>query len=244
MVQIVWFRRIVKSWSERKLSMARKQIKREYVIIGLDSFGENLAQALEELGHSVLGIDKNREVVQRLSDNIQDIVALDASDYETMLSLGIDAFETAVVAIGNDLAQAVLVTLTLKDLGVKRIVCEAQSERNRRVLLRIGADEVVAPAIESARAIAYQLVGRVSQDSRLRFANHLAIKYRPPRSFTGSIGELLAPYSTDLQTVLVAGEELILYPGPEVRISSSDELLVVGPEGAIAALEEKTARDG
>jgi trk system potassium uptake protein TrkA len=224
--------------------MARKQIKREYVIIGLDSFGENLAQALEELGHSVLGIDRNREVVQRLSDNIRDIVALDASDYETMLSLGIDAFDTAVVAIGNDLAQAVLVTLTLKDLGVKRIVCEAQSERNRRVLLRIGADEVVAPAIESARAVAYQLAGRTSQAAHLRFANHLAIKYRPSRSFAGSIGELLAPYSADLQAVLVAGDELVLYPGPDVRISSSDELLIVGPERAIAALEENIPRDG
>lgn len=224
--------------------MARKQLKREYVIIGLDSFGENLAQALEELGHSVLGIDRNREVVQRLSDNIQDIVALDASDYETMLSVGIDAFETAVVAIGNDLAQAVLVTLTLKDLGVKRIVCEAQSERNRRVLLRIGADEVVAPAIESARAIAYQLAGRTAQTAHLRFANHLAIKYRPPRAFAGSIGELLAPYSSDLQVVLVAGDELVIYPGPEVRISSSDELLIVGPEGVIAALEENIPRDG
>jgi trk system potassium uptake protein TrkA len=223
--------------------MARKQVKREYVIIGLDSFGENLALALEELGHNVLGIDRNREVVQRLSDNIQDIMALDASDYETMHSLGIDAFETAIVAIGNDLAQAVLVTLTLKDLGVKRIVCEAQSERNRRVLLRIGADEVVAPAIESARSIAYQLSGRTSRATHLRFANHLAIKCRPPRSYSGALGELLAPYSKDLQVVLISGEELVYYPGSEVNVTASDELLIVGPEGAVSNLVEDLGGD-
>jgi trk system potassium uptake protein TrkA len=218
--------------------MARKRVRSEYVIIGLDSFGEYLALALEALGHHVLGIDKNREVVQRLSDNIQDIVAADASDYETMLSLGIDAFETAIVAIGNDLSQAVLVTLTLKDLGIKRIVCEAQSERNRRVLKRIGADEVVAPAIESARAIAYQLVNQTARVSQLRFANHTAVKVQPPHGFAGSLGEAMAPYSTDLQVVLIAGDEITYYPQPEVTIAPSDELLVVGPEEDVAALVE------
>jgi trk system potassium uptake protein TrkA len=223
--------------------MARKRVRSEYVIIGLNSFGEYLALALESLGHQVLGIDKNREVVQRLSDNIQDIVAVDATDYETMLSLGIDAFETAVVAIGEDLAQAVLVTLTLKDLGIKRIVCEAQSERNKRVLLRIGADEVVAPAIESARAIAYQLVNRTSHPSHIRFANHLAVKIRPPQAYSGSLGELMASYSTDVQVVLIAGDELIYYPSPDVEVSASDEMLIVGPESNIATLVEEMAVD-
>lgn len=216
--------------------MARKVAKRDFVIIGLDSFGENLALALEDLGHKVLGIDRDRETVQRLSDNIQDIIALDAADYETLVSLGIDAFETAVVSIGGDLAQAVLVTLTLKDLGVKRVVCEAQSERDRRVLLRVGADEVVTPAIESARAIAYYLTGRTGRSSQLRFANYLAVKWRPPRSFSGALGELMAPHSADLQVILIAGRELTLHPGPEAIVSSGDELLVVGPEEAIAAL--------
>ncbi len=87
---------------------------------------------------------------------------MDASDFDTLVSLGVDAFDTAVVSIGGDLAQAVLVTLTLKELGINRVVCEAQSDRDRRVLLRIGADEVVMPAIESAKAVAYNLTGRTT----------------------------------------------------------------------------------
>ena len=105
--------------------MARKRTRREFVIIGLDSFGENLALALVSQGHQVLGIDRDRKLVQRLSDNLQDIVSLDATDPEALGTLGVDGFETAIVAMGGDLAQAVLVTLTLKDLGVKRVVCEA-----------------------------------------------------------------------------------------------------------------------
>jgi len=216
--------------------MARKVAKRDFLIVGLDGFGENLALALEDLGHHVLGIDRERDVVQRLSDNIQDVIALDATDHETLNSLGIDAFETAVVCIGGDLAQAVLVTLTLKDLGVRRVICEAQSDRDRRVLLRIGADEVVTPAIESARAVAYHLTGRTARSSQLRFANYLAIKWRPPRSFSGDLGELMALYNADLQVILIAGRELVLHPGPETPVTPGDELLVVGPEEAMAAL--------
>lgn len=215
--------------------MARKPGRRDFIIIGLDSFGENLALALLDLGHEVVGVDRDPLIVQRLADNIQDIMALDATDYETLLALGIEAFETAIVAIGGDLAQAVLVTLALKELGVKRVVCEAQSDRDRRMLLRVGADEVVAPAIESARAIAYHLTGRTSRSAHLRFGNYLAMKWSP-RSFSGALGELMAPYGTEIQVLLLSGQEIVINPGPEVGVMSGDELLVVGNEEALAAL--------
>ncbi|CUS02477.1 putative Ktr system potassium uptake protein C [Candidatus Promineifilum breve] len=223
--------------------MARKQVRRDFIIIGLDSFGENLALALLDLGNEVLAVDRDPAVVQRLADNIQDIVALDATDDETLRALGIEAFETAVVAIGGDLAQAVLVTLALKELGVKRVVCEAQSDRDRRVLLRIGADEVVAPTIESARAIAYHLTGRAGQSAHLRFGNYLAVKWRPPRSFSGTIGELQASHA-DVEIVLLSGRELIINPGPAYAVTSGDELLVVGHEESIAALQASGRTDG
>jgi trk system potassium uptake protein TrkA len=222
--------------------MARKPIKRDFVIIGLDSFGENLALALEELGHKVLAIDKDREIVQHLSDNIQDIMALDAADYETLSTLGLEDFDTAVVAIGGDLAQAVLVTLALKELGVRRVVCEAQSDRDRRALLRVGADEIVTPAIESARAIAYNLVGRAAHSAQMRFGNYLAAKWQAPHAFSGTLGELMANHAISVQVLLISGRELIINPGPEVTVAPGDELLLVGHEQAIAALpaDERT----
>lgn len=216
--------------------MARKPIKRDFVIVGLDSFGENLALALEDLGHKVLAIDRDLEIIQRLADNIQDIMALDATDHDTLRALGLEAFETAVVAIGGDLAQAVLVTLALKEVGVRRVICEAQSARDRRVLLRVGADEVITPAIESARAIAYQLTGRTPNSAQLHFGNILATQWRPPRSFSGTLGELMASYGADVQVLMMRGREIIINPGPEVVVTLGDELLVVGHEESIAAL--------
>lgn len=216
--------------------MARKQKKHEFVIIGLDSFGENLALSLQELGHQVLGIDRDRETVQRLSDNIRELAVLDAADYETLSSIGVDAFETAIVAIGGDLSQAILVTLALKELDIRRVVCEAQSDRDRRVLLRIGADEVVTPDIESARAIAYQLTGHTKQIPYMRFGSQVAIKWRPPYPFEGVLGELMADYPDDLQVLMLAGKEVVYNPGPDAHVSHSDVLLVAGFEKSIDIL--------
>lgn len=224
--------------------MARKQEKHDFVIVGLDGFGENLALTLQELGHQVLGIDRDRAVVQRLADNIRELAVLDATDYETLMSLGIDAFDTAIVAIGGDLSQAILVTLALKEAGIRRVVCEAQTEHGRRVLLRIGADEVVSPDIESARAIAHQLASQTPQTAHLRFANQLVIKWRPPYPFEGSLGELMTQYPDDLQVLLMAGREVIYNPGPEVTVTHSDELLISGNEESIAVLQvEARGRD-
>lgn len=218
--------------------MARNHPKREFAIIGLDSFGENLALALLEQDHEVLGIDRDPAIVQQLSDNLQNVVAVDATDEEVLTTLGIDAFETVVVAIGGNLAQAVLVTLALKELGVRRVVCEAQSEHDRRVLLRVGADEIVTPAIESARAIATVLTGHRTPAATLRFGDQLAIKWRPPRAFEGPLGELMAGYPPDVQVLLLAGRTIVYYPGPEEPVSRGSELLVAGPEAAILSLQE------
>jgi len=206
--------------------------------------GENLALALMEQGHEVVGLDRDPLVVQRLADNIQDIMVVDATDEEVLAALGIDAFETVVVAIGGDLAQAVLVTLTLKDLGVRRVVCEAQSEHDRRVLLRVGADEVITPAIESARAIAASLTGQAAVADQLRFANQVAIKWRPPRAFSGTLGELMAPFAADLQVLLLSGRSVIYNPGPEEPVTRGEELLVAGPEEAILELRQRSSRSG
>ena len=58
--------------------MARKNAKPEFAVIGLGRFGASLALKLVERGYTVLGIDTDRALVQRLSDELTRIVALDA----------------------------------------------------------------------------------------------------------------------------------------------------------------------
>ena len=69
--------------------MARKAQKQEFAVIGLGRFGTAVARTLLGRGHTVLGIDRNREVVQPLSDELTEALILDATDEDALRSVDI-----------------------------------------------------------------------------------------------------------------------------------------------------------
>ena len=73
---------------------------------------------------------------------------------ETKRALGEDC---AVVAVGDDIGNSALITLNLKEIGVKRVICKAQSHVHRKVLEKIGADRVVFPEHEMGVKLAQGL---------------------------------------------------------------------------------------
>ena len=68
---------------------------------------------------------------------------MDASDEESINSLGVRNFDAVVVSIGDNLKNSILVTLVCKD--PRAFVAKASDEAHARVLEKIGADRVVFP---------------------------------------------------------------------------------------------------
>lgn len=132
--------------------------KKQFVIVGLGRFGSSLGRELIELGHEVLGIDKDEEAVQEMSGLLTYTVSADCTDEETLRSLGVRNFDCGVVAIGDDIQSSILTTILLKDLGVKQVVAKAMSELHGRVLEKIGVDRVVYPERDMGIRVAHQLV--------------------------------------------------------------------------------------
>jgi trk system potassium uptake protein TrkA len=118
-----------------------------------------VALALAEQGYSVLGIDRDRDLVQRLADDLTQTVALDATDDDALRAVDITSFETVVVAIGTDFESNLMATTALKALGVRTVICKALTERQQTILLRVGADRVVLPEYEAGRRLADDLMG-------------------------------------------------------------------------------------
>ena len=130
---------------------------KSYIVIGLGRFGAQAAKRLCELGCEVLAIDRNAELVQPISSMVTQAVVGDARDKEVLRALGAKDFECAIVAIGTNLADSVLATMNLKELGVPYIVCKASDETHRQVLMKLGADRVVIPEQEQADRLAKSL---------------------------------------------------------------------------------------
>lgn len=133
-------------------------MKKQFVIIGCGRFGTSVAQKLTELGSEVMVVDRNEETIQNISDEVTYAVQADATDENALKSLGIRNFDVAVITIGQDIQSSILVTLMVKELGVKHIVAKAQNSLHAKVLYRIGADRVVFPEREMGMRIAKNLV--------------------------------------------------------------------------------------
>ncbi len=131
---------------------------KQFVVIGCGRFGQSVAIKLAELGCDVMVVDENEEIIQSLADKVTYAVQADATDENTIKALGIRNFDVAIVTIGSDIQASILVTLLVKELGVKHIVAKAQNPAHAKVLYKIGANRVVFPEKEMGVKVAKSLV--------------------------------------------------------------------------------------
>ena len=220
--------------------MARKANKQEFAVIGLGRFGAAVARTLLARGHTVLGIDRSREVVQPLSDELPEALILDATDEDALRSVDIALYDAVVVAINDDFEDELLTTLTLKSLGVKRVVGVASDERQKTILLKVGADEVMMPEHDSGQRLGLLLslprlverlaLGRKHSIAEMRMPQALADRTVEEVNFT-------ATYHVTLLAIK-RGEELIMPPGKDLLLTSDDLMIVIGQDDDVRRVAE------
>lgn len=120
------------------------------VVIGLGQFGSRLAASMGTRGTEVIAIDRSRNLVEQVRDDVTMAVALDATDEDALRANLPSDVRTAIVCIGQNFEGTLLVTVLLKQLGIPRVIARATSPLAARILRKIGADETVDPEEESA----------------------------------------------------------------------------------------------
>lgn len=218
--------------------MARNKPKQEFAVIGLGRFGSNLSLKLVERGHTVLGIDRNKELVQSLADELTQAVAMDSTDEDALRALDITAFDVVVVAIGSSLENNLMTTLALKNLGVRRIICKAQNQKQRVALLAIGANEVILPEQDSAYRLAYALTMPFFIDQIAMGDRYSITELMAPASYVGrTLRELDLRHRYGVTVIAVEHRgELIISPPADYRFEPDDKLALLGSNAQIANL--------
>ncbi|HPO46939.1 MAG TPA: TrkA family potassium uptake protein, partial [Spirochaetota bacterium] len=130
---------------------------KKFFIIGLGNFGLNIALTLVENDCEVLGMDSNREVVQRARDFISHAIIGDASNKEVLESLALRDFDGAVISIGQDMGASILIALYIKEIGIPRVIVRAISEDHGKILKLIGVTDVIFPERDMAIRVANKL---------------------------------------------------------------------------------------
>jgi trk system potassium uptake protein len=215
--------------------MRQRRRRAEYAVIGLGRFGSSLARALVEAGHSVLGIDEDEALVQRFSDEITHSAILDATDEDALRAVEITAFDTVIVAIGADFESNLLATVALKSLGVRHVISKAVTSRQREILLRVGADQVVQPEHDAGRRLAEELIAPAVLERLHLGPEHSIVELRTPRSLAGkSLMDLNLRRRMGVNVLLIKrGDELIVSPRAEALLLDGDLLVALGRNEAL-----------
>jgi len=213
---------------------------KSFIVIGLGRFGMEAARCLCQQGCEVLAVDSANELVQSISDEVTQAVVADARDKEVLRALGVKDFDCAIVAIGDSLADSVLATMNLKELGVPHIVCKAHDDTHRQVLLKLGADRVVIPEKENAARLAKSLSSHNVLDYIELSEDYGIIDLPAPAPWHNkSLIELNVRAKLGVNILAVKREGTItVSPSADFRIEQGDVMVVLGDTQALKAVQK------
>ena len=211
-----------------------------YLVIGLGRFGAAIARQLCALGAEVLAMDIRSDLVQQVANDVPHAVVGDAQDKEVLRSLGARDFDCAVIAIGDDLAASVPVTMNLKELEVPYIVCKAHDETHRRVLEKLGVDRVVIPEQEHAQRLGRSLLSHNVLDYIELSQDYGILEVPAPKSWIGkSLKELNVRAKLGINIIAVEnGSKTNVSPAGDYCVRPGDILAVLGDNYALEAVQK------
>jgi trk system potassium uptake protein TrkA len=220
---------------------------KQALIIGLGQFGMSLARALGERGFEILAVDRNESLVSHAAGFAAEAAAFDATDEEALARAAPGNRDVCVVAIGQEARDAsILCTALLRQQGARRVVARATDALHERILLQVGADEVVNPE----RAIGERLAARLALRGVLEevpLGDGMTItELRPPPVLVGrTLVDAALPSRFGVTVAAVRRPpdegEGVDPPDPRRPLRGDDILVVVAPTGAVARMIEQLA---
>jgi len=202
----------------------------EFIVVGLGRFGTSLAMSLTAYNHEVLAIDSDMKRVQEVSQLLPHTIQLDATSIDALREVGVESFDTGIVCIGTDFEANVLATVTLRKLGVRRVIAKARTVTQQEILLRVGADEVILPEHEAGVRLARRLAAidfvdfmQLGQDTGV--VEMIAPDYLVGKSLRDS--QIRQKYGVAIVAVK-RGDQIIVSPRAGEVIRENDILVVLG----------------
>lgn len=203
----------------------------EYLVIGLGRFGSAAALELKRLGHSVVGVDSNVAMVDKIADTLNYTAIVDVRDEQALKELNASSFDAVLVAIGDNLESSVLCILNLKNLGVQEIWVKAVSRPHHEIVSKLGVSRIIHPetemGIKVAQAMSYPLINKFMALGKNRYLIDIEI---PPALNERSIAQFLGGEGDKIRPVLVRRAGQIFMPvEPTFILAAEDSLVLLAP---------------
>ncbi|WP_437130575.1 potassium channel family protein [Peptostreptococcus russellii] len=216
---------------------------KQYIVIGAGRFGTSLATSLVEAGQEVMVIDDDEKVIQQLSEVMDNVAIVNATDESALRNIGLRNFDVAIVCIGTDLRASIMATLLAKDLGVPYVISKATDKLQADVLRKIGADRVVFPehdmGVKLSKALTFDnLVDYMQLDD-----THSIFELTVPSSWVGSnLKELSVRKKYAINVVgIKRGDKFEVPANPNKVFEENDIIVIAGNTKLIEGIALKVS---
>lgn len=211
---------------------------KQFMVLGMGLFGSSLAKALYELGHEVLAVDADADLVEAIAPYVTQAVQIDATDEAALQELGVRNFDAVIVSIGKNLRDSILVCVIIKELGVPYLIAKATDEIHAKVLRKIGVDRVVFPERDMGVRVAKSLITPNVLEMMEFSGDYRLIEIILPSKWAGhSIIEIDVRRKYGISILAIQRDgQFIVSPSPDAMFETGDILLVLGQKDDISGI--------
>lgn len=214
-----------------------------HLIIGAGYFGQNLALCLVKKGQEVIIIDKNMNKLTPLRDIVSKAIQADATDKETLKKIIPSGIDQAVVSIGRSIEANLIVSLLLKEIGLKNIVSKCHSPEHKKILKMIGVNTIIDPEQEMAEFLANKLVDPDILDYLPIESGYKVVKAKAPAALAGKMLKDLDVRKKFAINIIGLKQKrkdgsftFDMTPGGNTVISEGDMVIAIGKESDLESL--------
>lgn len=247
---------IGEAWRSKRMKKSINTLSGHVVIAGVGSTGRHVIEELIATHTPFVAIDRNREYLERVSEEVCDGKMLyvhgDATEDHSLLEAGIDRAQGVIAALTHD-KDNLYVTLSARSLNARaRIVTKVVELEALPKMMRAGANATVSPNIIGGRRMASELIRpEVTEflDQMLRDKER-TLRLEEVAVPTGSsyAGKALreVPIRRESNALVVAVREqsrnFLYNPGPDHCLTEGSVLVVLGDHHNVEALRSLIAR--
>ncbi len=200
-------------------------------IAGAGNVGRFMAKDLSRLGHSVILIDRDGDLIQRHQHRIPATwVQADATEPLTLQGAGLSTCDVMVAATGDDKVNLVSSLLAKQEFGIRRVVARVNHPNNEWLFNESwGVDESVSPPhlltslVEEAVVVGDLVTLLRLEQGRVSLVELTLAESSPAAGKV--LGELALPRDAVITAILRAGH--VVVPRDETPLMVGDEILAL-----------------
>ena len=195
--------------------MKKKNVKKQYVVVGLGRFGQSVARYLEVNGCTVLAIDSDSKKVNMVSEYVTRAMCVDIGDEEAVQELGLSNFDGMIIA-------------------------KAYDETQGKILSKVGANEIIYPEREMGYQLAKNLAFGKILDAVELTADYSIAEIPVMQKWIGKcLIELKLRERYHINVIAVKrGGELEVPPSADKEFEADDIIIFLGRNGVLKRISE------